>query len=79
MMKYTVYIWNRTLKKAIGMATPCKKQFGLKPDISNFHIFGSHVYIKREKELGKLNPQAQEGHWIGLESESNRHYIYWPQ
>ena len=79
MMKYTVYIWNRTLKKAIGMATPYEKRFGLKPDISDFHIFGSHVYVKREKEPGKLDPQAQEGHWIGLESESNGHYIYWPQ
>ena len=41
------------LKKAIGMATPYEKWFGLKPDISDFHIFGSHVYVKREKEPGK--------------------------
>ena len=61
------------------MATPYKKQFGLEPDISDFHIFSSHVYVKHEKEPGKLNPQAQEGRWIGLESESNGHYIYWPQ
>ena len=79
MMKYTVYIWNRTPKKAIGMTTPYEKRFGLKPDISDFHIFGSHVYVKHEKEPGKLDPQAQEGHWIGLEPESNGHYIYWPQ
>ena len=61
------------------MATPYKKWFGLKPDISDFHIFSSHIYVQCEKEPGKPNPQAQEGCWIGLESESNRHYIYWPQ
>jgi len=78
MMKYAVYVWNRTPKKAIGMATPYEKWFGIKPDITNLHIFGSIVYVKREKEPGKLEPQAQEGCWIGLEPESNGHYIYWP-
>ena len=53
-MKYMVYIWNRTLKKAIGMATSYEKWFGLKLDISDFHIFGSHVYVKREKEPGEV-------------------------
>ena len=57
------------------MATPYEKQFGLKPDISNFHIFSSHVYIKCEKEPGKLDSQAQEGHWIGLKSKSNGHIL----
>src|SRR6201999_2352610 len=28
MMKYAVYVWNRTPKKAIDMATPWEKQFG---------------------------------------------------
>lgn len=78
MMKYIVYIWNRTPKKAIDMATPYEQRFGRKPDISDFHTFGSIVYVKREKELNKLDPQAQEGHWIGREEESNGHFIYWP-
>ena len=78
MMKYAVYVWNRTPKKAIGMATPWEKHFNTKPDITDFHIFGSIVYVKRETEPGKLEEQAQEGRWIGLEPTSNGHYIYWP-
>jgi len=78
MMRYAVYVWNRTQKTAIGMATAYKKWFGIELDITNLHIFGSIVYVKREKEPGKLEPQAQEGRWIGLEPESNGHYIYWP-
>ncbi|KAE9388846.1 hypothetical protein BT96DRAFT_835742, partial [Gymnopus androsaceus JB14] len=78
MMRYAVYVWNRTLKKSIGMATPYEKQFGIKLNIANLHIFGSIVYVKHEKEPGKLEPQAQERHWIGLKPKSNGHYIYWP-
>ncbi|KAJ3900745.1 hypothetical protein F5879DRAFT_992601 [Lentinula edodes] len=48
------------------------------PDISNFHIFGIMVYVKHEKEPGKLNPQAQEGRWVGIKPESNGYFIYWP-
>ena len=45
-MRYTVYVCNRTPKKAIGMSTPWEKRFGTKPDISNFHTFGRTVYVK---------------------------------
>ena len=55
-MRYTVYVWSRTPKRAIGMATPYKKWFGLKLDISDFHIFSSHVYVKHEKEPRILDP-----------------------
>lgn len=61
------------------MATPWEKHFNSKPDITDFHIFGSIVYVKREKEPGKLEPQAQEGRWIGPDHTSNGHWIYWPQ
>lgn len=77
-MCYTVYIWNRTPKKAIGVATPYEKRFGTTPDISDFHIFGSTVYVKKEKDPEKLVPQAQEGQWIGVNTESNGYFIYWP-
>src|ERR1700744_4289891 len=79
MMRYTVYVWNRTPKKAIDMATPFEKRFGTTPDISNFHIFGCIVYIKRQVDPGKLEPQAQEGRWIGIDTEADAHYIYWPE
>ena len=78
MMHHAVYIWNRTPKKAIDMMTPYKKRYGKIPDISDFHIFGTTVYVKREKKPDKLSQQAIEGKWIGLEQESNRHWIYWP-
>ena len=78
-MHYTVYVWNRTPKKAIEIATPFEKQFGKTPDISNFHIFGSIVYVKREVSPGKLEPQAQEGCWIGIDTEADAHFIYWPE
>jgi hypothetical protein len=77
MMRYVVHIWNRTPKKAIGMETPYRKRFGTAPDISDFHVFGSIVYIKREKKPDKLEPQAIEGKWIRIDPESNGHFIYW--
>ena len=78
MMRYAVYVWNRTPKKANNMITPYEKRYGKIPDISNFHIFGSWVYVKREEKPDKLSAQALEGHWIGLEPQSNGHFIYWP-
>ena len=70
MMHYAIYIWNRTPKKAIGMATPYKKCFGTKLDISNFHIFGSTVYVKQEVNSEKPGPQSQEGKRMGIDEES---------
>ena len=77
MMQYSVYVWNRTPKKANNLLSPYQKRYGKIPDISNFHIFGSIVFVKREKEPDKLGPQTIEGQWIGLEPASNGHYIYW--
>jgi len=70
-----VYVWNHTPKKAIGMKTPFKMRYKSKPNLSNIHHFGALVYYAKWED-NKLVPRGQPGFWIGLEPESNRHYIY---
>jgi len=74
-LEYMVYVWNRTPKKAIGMKTPFEMRYKSKPNLSNIHRFGALVYYAK-REDNKLVPRGRPGFWIGLELESNRHYIY---
>jgi len=74
-LEYMVYVWNRTPKKAIGMKTPFEMHYKSKPNLSNIHRFGALVYYAK-REDNKLVPRGRPGFWIGLEPESNGHYIY---
>jgi len=43
------------------------------------HPWGCKVIAKVSKPESKLDPRGDEAHWIGFDTESNGHFIYWPQ
>ena len=55
--------------------TPFEMRYNSKPNLSNIHCFGAIVYYAK-REDNKLVPHGRPGFWIGLEPESNGHYIY---
>ena len=49
-----------------------------KPILAGIQSFGAAAYVKLEN-TGKLDKQALKGCFIGYDSESKGHWIYWPE
>ena len=41
-------------------------------------IWGQVVWV-HDTSGGKLDPHAREGRWVGFDTNSNAHRIYWPE
>ena len=48
-----VYVQNRCPHKVLGIITPEEAFTGKKPDVSNFKIFGSSLYVHVTKDIRK--------------------------
>nr|GEY03341.1 retrovirus-related Pol polyprotein from transposon TNT 1-94 [Tanacetum cinerariifolium] len=57
--------------------TPYELIRGRKPNIQYFHVFGSLYYLTNDRDdLGKMNPKADIGIFIGYSESSCRFRIY---
>ena len=67
-VKVASYIRNRCYNPRTGK-TPYESLTGLKPNLSNMHIFGCtcFAYVQDKK---KLDPRSKEGIFVGCDSES---------
>jgi hypothetical protein len=59
------------------MKTPHEMGTGEKPDLSAVRAWGTKAWVKR-LNAGKLEPRAEEGHFVGIDSELKGYRIYWP-
>ena len=59
--------------------SPYQKHHGRLPPLTNLHPWGCKVIAKVSKPESKLDPRGDKAHWIGFDTESNGHFIYWPQ
>jgi hypothetical protein len=59
------------------MKTPHEIGSGEKPDLSAVRPWGCKAWVKR-LGVGKLEPRAEECHFVGMDSESKGYRIYWP-
>jgi len=48
-----------------------------KPYLGRIQEFGAAAYVK-DLKAGKLDARAQQGHFVGYDSESKGYQIYWP-
>ena len=76
-LKYAMWIRNRTTTHLLDGITPYEAFYGVKPDISDIHLWGSRVWV-RDLTAGKLDPRGREGRFIGYDAESKGCRIYWP-
>ena len=61
------YIRNRCFNDRLGK-TPYEALTGLKPNLSNMHVFGvvCYAYVQNAK---KLEPRSKEGIFVGYDKE----------
>ncbi|EGO00857.1 hypothetical protein SERLA73DRAFT_71824 [Serpula lacrymans var. lacrymans S7.3] len=57
--------------------TPHEAAHGVKPNISGLHEWGYHVCVHNTSG-SKLDSHILEGCWMGLDTESKGHHVYWP-
>ena len=77
-LNHAVYLKNRTWTRALKDTTPFEVLTGSKPDLSNTHQWGCHVWV-HDTDGTKLDGRAKEGRWVGLDEESCAHWIYWAE
>ena len=75
---HAVYLKNRCWTSAlpVGM-TPYEMINGEQPSLDILPVWGCVVWV-HDKSGGKLSMRAKEGRWVGFDTESRGHRIYWP-
>ena len=74
-LMHATFLRNRTTTRNTPASTPLEKATGIKPDLSFLPRFGAKVWVHVEGS-GKLDPKSVEGHWVGFDSDSKAHRIY---
>ena len=76
---FAVWLKNRTSTRAIGHSTPYKHLYRSTPNLGGVPEWGQRVWV-HVTSGSKLDWRAQEGRWVGYDSESTHaHHIYWPE
>jgi len=61
-----------------GCTTPIEQATGQKPNLKKVLVFGAIVWVK-VKNVGKLDPQAVEGLFVGYDEESKGYRVFYPK
>ncbi|KAF9492758.1 hypothetical protein BDN71DRAFT_1451058 [Pleurotus eryngii] len=78
-LQYSLWICNRTPTSAVPNAkAPYKMATGERPDPGKAMEWGRNVFV-HILNAGKLQPRAEEAHFVGFDCESKGVRIYWPK
>ena len=72
------HVVNRVLIRPLLRKTPYELYKGRKPNLSYFRIFGCKCFVLNngKEHLGKFDPQADEGIFLGYSQTSKAYRIY---
>jgi hypothetical protein len=77
-IKFAVWLKNRTSTKALGNVMPYERLYGQKPNLSGVPEWGQFVWVHNPTG-SKLDTRATQARWVGYDAESTHaHRIYWP-
>ena len=75
---YATYIRNRCYVQRIQQ-TPFGMITGMKPDMSNIHLFGSVCYAFIEGHKKKLDDRSKKGYFVGIDKDSPSSLVFYPE
>ncbi|CDO76235.1 hypothetical protein BN946_scf184644.g9 [Trametes cinnabarina] len=75
---HAVYLKNRTATRSLEGRTPYEAFWGKKPNLAHLHVWGCRVWV-HSPGGSKLSPRADDARWVGFDTESDAHRIYWPK
>ena len=77
---YAVYLHNRLPCRSRGWLSPHEIEFGVAPDLSDAHIYGSRCFVKKlpnEIKVGeKFKKNAWRGVYLGRSEAQKGHVVY---
>ena len=77
-VSHHVWVHNRVPTRSLKYdKTPHELAMGRKPNLSGIHLWGCKAWVKR-LDVGKLEPWAEEYHFMGFNNESKGFQVYWP-
>ena len=77
-IRHSVWLRNRAYTSSLPESkTPYEMGMGMKPDLTRLLEWGSKVWVKK-LNARKLQPQALEAIFVGIDDESKGYRIYWP-
>src|SRR3984893_4644638 len=76
-MNHATWIKNRSPTRTLNNGTPYEVRYGKKPDMSRVVPFGMRAWVKIP-DVGKLEPRAMLGHFVGFDTTSTGYRIYCP-
>src|ERR1700759_4052395 len=78
-LMHAVYLKNRTWTRALpNGATPFEVLNEERPLFKNVPIWGTNIWV-HDRSSGKLSVRAKEACWVGFDTNSKGHCVYWPR
>ena len=74
-LRHAMWLKNRTATCALDSRTPYQALFGRAPDLSALQPWGTTVWV-HDANGTKLDARAHEGRWLGFDTESHAHRVY---
>src|SRR6266702_2850332 len=76
-LRHATWLKNRSATRALDGLTPYQALLGRAPDLSGLQRWGATVWV-HDADGTKLDARAREGRWLGFDTESHVHRIYFP-
>jgi hypothetical protein len=78
-LNHAIWLKNRTWTRALPTGkTPYELLYDSPALLNDIPTWGAHVWVY-ETSSGKLGVRVCEGRWVGVDTSSNGHRIYWPE
>jgi hypothetical protein len=75
---HATWLKNRVSTCALPNKTPFEAATGQKPNLGNIHEFSCQAFV-HISAISKLDAKSAECRWVGFDSNSLGHRIYWPE
>ena len=76
-LRHATWLKNRTGTRALDGKTPFEALYGRPPDLSALRAWGCPVWV-HDDSGPKLGTRAHEARWLGLNTDTRAHRVYWP-
>ena len=76
-LRHAIWLKNRTATRALDGKTPFEALYGRPPDLLNLRLWGCPVWV-HSADGSKLDVHARQAKWIGLDTDTRAHRVYWP-
>jgi len=76
-VNHATWLKNRTSTKALKGKTPFEAVHGNAPNLAGLLVWGARVWV-HVVDASKIDSRAPLGRWVGYDSQSRGHCVYWP-